>query len=301
MQQYHNHILAQINLPNTFATLLVKIQSHVDLRTSSSGRTLQDLFDLSLQHYTDAKIYLSLLQGEWKSSLLEHNGLALEMVQKMLCELAHEFLAHYDEEPEHFGVFVAYLQPPMQLNIENRKNWSMNLKPVIEDILTSIEEARAHFGANGVIPKPSVLPDLFRMKLWLLPWPEAEEDSTSALTNSILLILVEITSGDAPLYHTRFYDLQTMLSRIPSPKLSVRIALELGDRIRTRSKLCRALIEELQARFLLEITGPTIGAKVLQTVKKLAKSLIGDMSEETRRRGFAVMRAAEKATVSVRK
>lgn len=302
LQKYHNHVLALINLPSGFTTLNSKIQSTLDLRTSSSGKTFSSLYKASLHQHRDASVYFTLLRGQWTPSLLPHDGITLETLQKMVCDLAPEFIAHYDEQPEHFDIFASHLQPPFHLSAESRQNWTANIKPILSGVVFSIDEARARLRA-GELSTPAVLPDTFGMALWLLPWPTSRNltSTTEVFTASVVAVLEDLAAGDPPLYHAKYVQLRDMLLRIPNVELHVQIALELGDRLGARSTLCRALVEELQERLLVGVSGSTVQAEVLGMVEGVARRWVEDGDEETRRRGFAVKRAAEKAKAVVRR
>lgn len=292
LQQYHEHTLAMVNPDPDLSALKRSILADSELRSSKGGVTFLSLYNTRLEAYRDATVPLSLLKGKWKQSLLEQNGITLEMVQKMLCDLSPEFLAHYDEHPEHFDNFVAHLQPPLTLDDGRRENWIQNIKPVLESIVSSIDRARGHL-VMGKETNSSVLPSTFKPKLWLLDWPFRGQIDIKDFTTSITTIIEDLTSGVFPLYHRKFQELCDMLQHLPSIEHYVQVARELGDRLWNRSRLCRALIIEAQELLLLHVKSSTVKPGVLRQFKEIARIWIADKDEETRRRGFNIKRTAE--------
>jgi hypothetical protein len=299
LQKYHKHILAMIHLSPELGALKHKILTDSELRSSNDGKTFLSLYNKGLNAYRDATVPLSLLREKWKHSLLEHDGVTLEMVQKMLCDLPPEFLACYDAQPKHFDMFIAHLQPTLSLHDEGRKFWTHNIKPVLESIVSSIEHARKYLTDSGEGTSPSVLPSTFKFKLWLLDWPLRSQTDTKDFTASIISIIEDLTSGYSPLYHTKYHELSNMLQQLPSIDHYVQVANELGDGIGTRGQLCRALIEELQERLLLNVKGSTVKPAVMQHFKEIARLWVSDKGEETRRRGFNLERVAASLRVFV--
>ena len=171
---YHLFVLTNMLPPPHLTLLNDKVNNDKDLRASDEGQHWLDLYGHRTRAFHSLGLKLgSTLSRTWQSSTLP-DGIQVAYVQKLVTEQAGALLQHFDEHMDyHWNDFIGVLEPPAPYYGQRDKQaWLDNGRPIVELIISRIGALRTPAWNQGPSRQPKALPDTFRLRLWLLNYPD---------------------------------------------------------------------------------------------------------------------------------
>ena len=226
---YQQFFLTNLAPPAGSVKLSEKVNSDPELSNSNEGQYWLSLYNQGADVSTS--VIVSLLTKPRQLSAALDKDLIL-YVQGMVLEQADALLQLADESFRRWDGFMASLDPPLAQyqSDQDRSAWLDNGKPVLLRILENIDSLRTPEWQRNRHRQPAVLPDTFRLRLWLLDFPQLNSSSSDACTifaQQILSALREVIDSSLP-SHARLDDIKSALSRC-WPGHSIRVACWLGS------------------------------------------------------------------------
>lgn len=139
------------------------------------------------------------------------NGLIVPaQLQTLACEMMDTLLARYDKLSAHWTGFLAAYKPPVRQGTNVRQNWQRYCRPVVQYTIKKIESMRTPEWQRDPRRRPSRLPDIFPLRLWLLTYPSMpweddlkNDNPRQTFANELQALLIELVESRRS-YHARF-------------------------------------------------------------------------------------------------
>ena len=228
LDSYQQFFLTNVAPPAGLVQLSEKVNGDRELSNSNEGQYWLSLYNQGADVSTN--VIISMLTKPRQLSAIQDKDL-ISHVQGMVLEQADALLQIADESFRRWDGFIAALDPPLAQyqSDQDRSAWLENGKPILLRILEKIDSLRTREWQRDPHRQPAVLPDTFRLRLWLLDYPQLyrSSDACATFAQQILSVLREvIVSG---LWrHARLDNIRSALSRCWSGH-SVRVACWLGS------------------------------------------------------------------------
>ena len=241
---YQQFFLTNVAPPAELVKLSEKVNSDRELYISNEGQYWLSLYNQGAAVSTS--VIFSLLTKPRQLSAILDKGL-VSHVQGMVLEQADALLQIADESFRRWDDFMAMLNPPLTQfqSDEDRGAWLENGKPILLRIIEKIDSSRTPEWQRDRHRQPAVLPDTFRLRLWLLDYPQlwpSSPDACVTFAQQILSVLRSVI--DSGLWrHARLEDIRSALSRCWSGD-GVSVAcwlgkVDLGDSKKEQENLLR--------------------------------------------------------------
>ena len=225
---YQQFFLTNIAPPAGLFKLSEKVNSDSELCNSNEGQYWLSLYDQGADVSTSVIVSM-LTKPRQLSAVLDKDRIS--HVQYMVLEQADALLQIADESFRYWDGFMATLDPPLtqSQSDEDRSAWLQNGKPILLRILEKIDSLRTPEWQRDRHRQPAVLPDTFRLRLWLLDYPQLypSSDACATFAQQIVSVLREVIDSGLS-RHARLDDIRSALSRC-WPGDSVRVACWLGS------------------------------------------------------------------------
>jgi hypothetical protein len=136
--------------------------------------------------------------------------------RKTLNRLAADFPASLETWKTHTAIY----EPPVEgKSFEVRQRWQAHYRPLVQHAVSLVESLRTEDWQRNPRREPSVLPDVFQLQLWLLPYPSLypsfeREQYVSAFASEVRDVVERLASSGKP-YHARWPLLQQALQKCP--------------------------------------------------------------------------------------
>ena len=285
---YHQHFLASSVPSVEVITINTKVSKDPSLRESNEG---QHWLSLCGQKKVDSTAVLpQILAMPWQPSILSENGIRLSHVQELAFAQAKALLELQEINFTRFDAYLAVFALPTDLsNKKSKSAWLTNSKPVVERIMNHIDSLRSLDWQRDPHRYPSVLPDTFRLKLWLLPYPylTTSPNKISTFVADLLKMLRGIMDLGLS-HHEKLKDLQDAALRCNRDH-RILLALDIGDINAVREDVAElALRVELADSLLHDIEGKKtqVKFKELISLKQLVAHWKASALESVRTRGW---------------
>ena len=226
---YQQFFLTNVAPSAGLVKLSEKVNSDSELCKSNEGQYWLSLYNQGADVSTSVVVSM-LTKPRQLSAVLDKD--LISRVQGMVLEQADALLQIADGSFRRWDSFMATLDPPLAQyqSDQDRSAWSENGKHILLRILEKIDSLRTPEWQRDRHRQPAVLPDTFRLRLWLLDYPQLYRSSSDAcvtFAQQIISVLREvIDSGLAR--HARLDDIRSALLRC-WPGHSVRVACSLGN------------------------------------------------------------------------
>lgn len=225
---YQHFFLTNVAPPAGIFRLSEKVDSNSELCNSNEGQYWLSLYGQGADVSTSVIVSM-LTKPRQQSGVLDKDRIS--HVQGMVLEQADALLQFADDSFRHWDGFIAALDPPLAQyqSDQDRSAWLPNGKPTLLRILEKIDSLRTPEWQRDRHRQPAVLPDTFRLRLWLMDYPQLDRSSDACVTfaRQILSVLREVI--DSGLWcHARLDEIRTALSRCWSEN-GVRVACWLGN------------------------------------------------------------------------
>lgn len=263
---YANYVQYLIQPSPELSSLLEHIKSDAALRMSNSGKHFLSLFDQQLQNVYNIASILTKPFPEVEV----RDGITVRQVQACVISQCWSLLHVSGPSFKTWHHFVGQLQPPFPLNQstteEKRALWQQNVRLVLERVTADVESFRSSSKwQNNPKRPPTVLPRIFYLRTWLLPYTVLENGRSNetlyeGFTSAITSQLAEIVRKGLAAHLDDLEDITAMVMRLQDWNWKVNVACLLGD----LSAQMVSPIEHLKIR---------IAAKLLQntTEKRVAR------------------------------
>ena len=289
--------LANIAPSQEIAIVNDKIRNDVNIRAFNQGRHWLSLYGHGASAYRYGGFSLAkTLRSEWKLSEVV-NGIQISQVQGLVLEQAAELLKVSDHSFSEWDRFVRDLEPTLVTyhRDKDKEAWLENGRPVLERIISRIESLRTPEWQRDPRREPAVLPPTFRLRLWLLSYPDypsataKSSDKCKIFAEELVALIDEIVSRNTT-YHEDLQHLVTAASRCP-PKDKACVACHLGSlsSVSSSTSTVDLLRVELADTLFKGAKLPLNG-----DVRKAAGEVLGSWRasevEEIRMRGLRIIR-----------
>ena len=284
--------LTNVAPPAGIAKLNEKVNSDSELCNSNEGQYWLSLYSQGADVSTDVIVSI-LTKPRQLSAVLDKD--LISHVQGMVLEQADALLQVADESFRRWNGFMAALDPPLAQyqSDQDRSAWLENGKPILLRILEKIDSLRTPEWQRDRHRQPAVLPDTFRLRLWLLHYPQLyrSSDACAIFAQQILSILQDaIDSGLS--HHARLDDIRSALSRCWSGN-SVPVACWLGsvdleDSTKGQENLLR--VELAEGMLWKTQSSPDIDDEMRRLIKATLENWRGCEVEDVRMRGIRLGR-----------
>ena len=225
---YQQFFLTNIAPPAALVELSEKVNSDSELRNSNEGQYWLSLYDQGADVSTSVIVSM-LTKPRQLSAVLDKDRIS--HVQDMVIEQADALLQIADESFRRWDGFMATLDPPLAQyqSDQDRVAWLENGKPILVRILEKIDSLRTPEWQRDRHRQPAVLPDTFRLRLWLLDYSQLypSPDACDTFAQQIVSVLREVIDSGLS-RHARLDDIRSALSRCWSGN-GVRVACWLGS------------------------------------------------------------------------
>ena len=225
---YQQFFLTNVAPSAGLVKLSEKVNSDSELRNSNEGQYWLSLYNQGADVSTSVIVSM-LTKPPQLSAVLDKDRIS--QVQDMVLEQADALLQIADESFRHWDGFTATLDPPLAQyqSDQDRNAWLQNGKPILQRILEKIDSLRTPEWQRDRHRQPAVLPDTFRLRLWLLDYPQLNPSSDACATfaQQIVSVLREVIDSGLS-RHARLDDIRSALSRC-WPGHGVRVACWLGS------------------------------------------------------------------------
>jgi hypothetical protein len=149
--------------------------------------------------------------------------------RKILDLLATDFPTSLETWKTHTAIY----EPPLEGKpSEACQRWQIHCRPLVQHAVSLVESLRTEDWQRNPHREPSVLPDVFQLQLWLLPYPNlypsSERDQHVADFASEVRDVVQRLAANGKPYHTRWPLLQQALQKCPKQDY-ITLALQLGS------------------------------------------------------------------------
>ena len=285
---YQQFFLTNVAPPAGLVKLSERVNSDSELCNSNEGQYWLSLYNQGANVST--RVIVSMLtQPRQLSAVLDKDRIS--HVQGMVLEQADALLQIADESFRRWDGFMAGLDPPLAQyqSDQDRSAWLENGKPILLRILEKIDSLRTPEWQRDRHRQPAVLPDTFRLRLWLLDYPQLHRSSDACVTfaQQILSVLREVI--DSGLWrHARLDDIRSALSRCWSGN-SVRVACWLGsvdleDSTKEQENLLR--VELADGMLWKSKSSPDMDDEIRLLIKATLEAWRGCEVEDIRMRGI---------------
>ena len=210
---YQQFFLTNVAPQAGASRLSEKVNSDSELCNSNEGQFWLSLYSQGADVSTSVIVSM-LTKPQQRSGVLDKDRIS--HVQGMILEQAHALLQIADDSFRRWDGFMAALDPSLALyqSDQDRSAWLANGKPTLLRILEKIDSLRTPEWQRDPHRQPAVLPDTFRLRLWLLEYPQLSRSSDACVpfAQQILSVLREVI--DSGLWrHARLDDIRSALSR----------------------------------------------------------------------------------------
>ncbi|KAF2212538.1 hypothetical protein CERZMDRAFT_105969 [Cercospora zeae-maydis SCOH1-5] len=199
-----------------------------ELRTSNAGKHWLSLFssEATPTMLNNKQLY-ALLHTEWSQLA---NGPSIPQIQNIVLQQADLILRKAGPSFTHWGVFITNFSAP-SWQIKTSPAWPLwyrNVRPIVEEIYDRINALRTEEWQRNPHRVPAVLPDPFRLRLWLLV-RDGDNNPLQQLIHGIESLLEEMEASKE-LRAGHYKELVVFLeSRGLSQEELARMALALGN------------------------------------------------------------------------
>lgn len=252
---YQQFFLTNISPPARLLELNNKVNADIALRDSNEAQYWLSMYGNKADIPTSAVV--SLLTKPWTSSMVP-NGFQISHVQEIVFEQAEALLQLSDESFTHWNNFISALAPSIDKyrSEQDRSAWLANGTPVILRIIGKIDALRTPAWQRDRNRQPALLPSTFRLRLWLLDYPQLYHSPGPAgrcATFAQQLIAVLQESIDLGLaHHARLAEIEAAASRCLLED-GVRVACCLGrfepeDAVKSQESILRVELADALLR-----------------------------------------------------
>ena len=285
---YQQFFLTNVSPSAELVMLNNKVNSDYELRSSNEGQYWLSLYGQGVKVSTSVIVSLLTKPKHWLAAL---DKVRISHVQDMVFEQADAMLQVVDESFGRWDGFKALLEPPLaqyQSNLD-RKAWSANGKPVILRIIKRIDALRTSAWQRDRNRRPAILPDTFRLRLWLLDYPQVSRSSDACTTfaQQVISILQEIINLGLSQYF-RLDQIKFALSEC-LPEDARRVAwclgsIDLEDSTKLQENILRAeLVDGMLRKFQLPQNRDN---EIIQPIKAMLDAWRDCEVEDIRLRGI---------------
>ena len=181
LERWHQVVLINLNPSKEITNITQQVKANMVLQKSNEGRHWLSLFGMGTGAYRLGRFNLSRQLLRWAKSEIE-DGIDLLQIQHILLDQAKALLFLSDDTFEYWNRFIEEFEPRggSYISREDMIAWARNTRPVIENIVSFVKSLRTPSWQRNPDRQPSVLPPIFQLRLWLLPYP----NMTSTLTST---------------------------------------------------------------------------------------------------------------------
>ncbi|KAM3415034.1 hypothetical protein BST61_g10169 [Cercospora zeina] len=215
--------------PADMIAITKQVEEDHELRTSNAGKHWLSLFssEATPTLLNNNQLH-TLLHTEWKQLA---NGPSIPQIQNIVLQQAELILHKAGPSFTHWDIFVKNFSPP-SWQIKTSPAWILwyrNVRPVVEEIYNRINALRTEEWQRNPHRIPGVLPDPFRLRLWLLI-RDGENDPVQQLIHGIESLLEEMEASSMRPRAGQYKELVVFVeSRVLPREELARMALVLGD------------------------------------------------------------------------
>ncbi|ERF73334.1 hypothetical protein EPUS_08276 [Endocarpon pusillum Z07020] len=180
LEHWHQVVLINLNPSEEITNITRRVKADVVLHKSNEGRHWLSLFGMGTSAYQLGRFNLSRQLLSWAKSEVE-DGINLLQIQHILLDQAKALLFLSDDTFEYWNRFMEDFEPRNGSYIANEDMvaWARNTRPVIENVISFVQSLRTPSWQQNPDRQPSVLPPIFHLRLWLLPYPNMTYTLTS--------------------------------------------------------------------------------------------------------------------------
>ncbi|CUS24462.1 LAQU0S16e02256g1_1 [Lachancea quebecensis] len=259
--------------PTTVRAVNRKISNRKDLKSGPDGYWLR--------HYGQLPSFKLVKLLDVCVPLESPNGVTLEFVQALVLKEAQTIVQAYDETKDPWEDLVTSLTCKND-GKRQKIRWLKQKRPVVEQIISYIENVRTPKWMKDVNRQPTALPSTYRLRLSLIEFPGIPSESSANKSDNYDnlakglrdFIDIHVIGVDETPYHKRFEILKLYVLKRINRGESAEVANSLGRVTNTsNAKLCDYLLIELTDGLLLSIQ------KTLQTPSNVPEGLGGMVNE----------------------
>lgn len=241
-EMFRHGVLANMAPPSDIEAITKIVKDSPALRESNAGRHW-------LAQYDNPEGAAFWWLGGWEAvGMLHHRPIRPQVEDGVTTELLREFVLDMADilvtkgDTHTFYLIVGRCKS--EADADSRSIWKENCLPVIREILHRVDMLRTEDWQRDPQRKPVVLPDRFRLRMAMLPYPPPfsayanEPDGVAwrevvEYVDQLSGLIDELASRDAP-YHTSWPELKKLTADIRAEDCAG-YAVQLGSRVRPTS------------------------------------------------------------------
>ena len=230
---HQHYCLINIEPPLWLTDLNKRISNDAETRSSNAGRRWLYFYGRGAGAIFSSTVSLAgfLQEGRFRARVSAGEGIEIEHIQQCLLEQASSLLRLSDPDFTNWDGFISELFPPLQANADDKRAaWLAHGKPVLEQILASVDSIRAsedwqrdpHRTGHA-----SFLPPTFPLRVQLLEYPQLTfaSDRYKRFGTQLLQLLREV-QGLGLAHHHKLEDIADAALRADD---NVCLAAWIGD------------------------------------------------------------------------
>ena len=289
---HQQFFLTNVAPPAGIVKLNEKFNSDSELCNSNESEYWLSLYSQGADVSTDVIVSI-LTKPRQLSAVLDKD--LISHVQGMVLEQADALLQVADESFRRWDGFMVALDPPLAQyqSDQDRSAWLENGKPILLRILEKIDSLRTPEWQRDRHRQPAVLPDTFRLRLWLLDYPQLYRSSNACAIFAQQIVSMLQDAIDSGLsHHARLDDIRSALSRCWLGN-SVRVACWLGrvdleDSTKGQENLLR--VELAEGMLWKSQSSPDMDDEMRRLIEATLEAWRGCEVEDIRMRGIRLGR-----------
>ena len=292
---YQQFYLTNILPPASLTKLNDKVNRDIELRMSNEGQYWLSLYGQGAE--VSNRAIVSMLTKTWGPSKVS-NGIQVSHLQNIVFEQANAVLQVSDESFRHWKNLIAALEPPVAQyrSDQDSEAWSAYGKPVVLRIINRVDALRTPAWQQDPNRQPAVLPPTFRLRLWVLDYPQLNQSSDDcAIFVQQVVSLLQETIDLGLAHHARLDEISSALSRcLPTYGMDVAHRLgnvELEDPTKLQENLLRVELAETLLRNVKIPQGKN--DETLRSIKAMLDTWQSCEMEDIRMRGVRLSRHLE--------
>jgi hypothetical protein len=285
-QMYAEYTLAVLNPTEVLRAVNQRVVEGRELRASNEGKHWLALWDINKR--PEALTVRQILRECWTPSIEE--SISLADVQDHFLQVADALLANGDDVR---GVVVSWANTLGQCRTSSlsldQSRWNEACRPIVEGIIQRIGKLRTLQWQRNPNRKPAALPDIWPLRLLLLPYlVKSVGPSALAQLSEAIRKLVEELARSPRTYHERFERLRQAalktsdLDYAALPVHTGQLATELLEQKASRADLLRI---DLADSLLRKAKKPR-DDKMIEDVKAMVQQWHSSVDEDVRRTAF---------------
>lgn len=291
LTSYHQRVMFVIERPNEIRELNKVLKYARDGQDSSARYWLKnfDIFPSSL--------VVDLLRDEIKPSQVSA-GIDLSSLQDLVLTEAELYLGCFGSGAA-WDDFMDALRPKFSERQEAQMTiWLKQAKPVLRQIIKTIERLKTPQWQENPQRKPKYLPDTFELRLMLLTHPALrlempKEQQLSAYCGEVLEILEKLVADSPRLpYHRRLETLKQFVKTGMTDSQLCLVAYRFGDIANVESwSLLNHLSAEIASTLVKQIQSPgDLSAEDAELLTSMMRTWVECSIEDVRNQAWALLK-----------